>query len=78
MPVTPSDLKGLRRRLDEILSLHTGQPLDKVAADTERDYILGSGEARDYGLVDDVVSPRRGARSPGAQTASSGARNLPV
>ncbi|MGH9122701.1 MAG: ATP-dependent Clp protease proteolytic subunit [Acidimicrobiales bacterium] len=68
----------LRRRLDEILSLHSGQPLEKIASDTERDHILGAVEARDYGLVDDVVSPRRPVLQTAGNGANNGARNLPV
>ena len=47
---------AMRRRLDEILAKHTGQPLEKVSADTERDYFLSSAEAAEYGLVDSVIS----------------------
>jgi ATP-dependent Clp protease protease subunit len=47
---------AMRRRLDEIIALHTGQPLEKVSADTERDYFLDSQEAADYGIVDKVIS----------------------
>jgi ATP-dependent Clp protease, protease subunit len=46
----------VRRRLDEILSQHTGQPLEKVQRDTERDYFMSSEEAREYGLVDRVIA----------------------
>jgi ATP-dependent Clp protease protease subunit len=46
---------NIRRRLDEILALHTGQDLEKVSHDTERDYFLSSEEAKDYGLIDRVI-----------------------
>ncbi len=46
----------LRHKLDEILSLHTGQDLEKVKADTERDNFMSSEEAREYGIVDRVIS----------------------
>jgi len=46
---------AMRQRLDEIIAKHTGQPLEKVRADTERDYFLSSEEARVYGLVDRVI-----------------------
>ena len=54
------EIAFLRRRVDEILAHHTGQPLEKVAKDTDRDYILGAAEAKEYGLVDQVLEPRRG------------------
>jgi ATP-dependent Clp protease protease subunit len=47
---------SMRRRLDEIIAKHTGQPLDKVSADTERDYFLSSEEAAEYGLIDRVIT----------------------
>jgi ATP-dependent Clp protease protease subunit len=50
----------LRHRLEEILAHHTGQPVDRIARDTDRDYIVGAEEAVAYGLVDDVM----GARQP--------------
>ena len=54
------EIAFLRRRVDEILAHHTGQPIGKVAKDTDRDYILGAAEAKEYGLVDQVLEPRRG------------------
>ena len=45
----------LVKMLHEILSRHTGQPLEKVVADCERDYFMGAGEAKEYGLIDEVV-----------------------
>jgi ATP-dependent Clp protease protease subunit len=47
-----------RRRMEEILAEHTGQPIERIRADTDRDFILGAEEARAYGLVDQVVSTR--------------------
>ena len=46
----------LRRRLDEIIAEHTGQDLEKVRQDTERDYFLSSEEAEKYGIIDRVIS----------------------
>ena len=47
-----------RERLNRILSENTGQPLEKVQHDTERDYYLSAQEAKDYGLVDSVIAKR--------------------
>jgi ATP-dependent Clp protease protease subunit len=47
-----------RRRMEEILAEHTGQSMERIQADTDRDFILGAEEARAYGLVDHVVSTR--------------------
>jgi ATP-dependent Clp protease protease subunit len=46
----------MRRRLDEIIGKHTGQPLERVSRDTERDYFMSSEEAKDYGIIDRVIS----------------------
>ena len=52
------DIIRLRQRLNEILQQHTGQPLERILADTERDFILEAGEAQAYGLVDKVIEHR--------------------
>jgi ATP-dependent Clp protease protease subunit len=49
------EIIDVRKRLDEIISKHTGQPLDKVAKDTERDYFMSADEAKEYNLVDRVI-----------------------
>ena len=48
----------LRHKLNEIMSLHTGQPLAKVAADTERDHFMTPEEAEKYGLIDRILVSR--------------------
>jgi ATP-dependent Clp protease protease subunit len=48
-----------RRLVDEILAERTGQPVEKVSSDTDRDFILTAEQARDYGIVDEVL-PGRG------------------
>jgi ATP-dependent Clp protease, protease subunit len=52
------EIIDVRRRLDEIISKHTGQPLDKVAKDTERDYFMSAEEAKEYKIVDRVIEHR--------------------
>ena len=44
-----------RRRLDEILAKHTGQPFERVTSDTDRDFFLTSEQAREYGIIDQVI-----------------------
>ena len=46
----------MRRRLDEIIAKHTGQELEEVRKDTERDYFMSSEEAKEYGIIDRVIS----------------------
>ena len=48
----------LRNKLNEIMSMHTGQTLEKVAADTERDHFMTSEEAEKYGLIDRILVSR--------------------
>lgn len=55
------EILRLRDRLNEILALHTGKPVDVIAKDTDRDFFMSAAEAREYGLVDDVVKSRREA-----------------
>jgi ATP-dependent Clp protease, protease subunit len=49
---------SVKRRLEELFALHTGQPLEKVSADMERDYFLTADEARAYGIIDRVIAQR--------------------
>jgi len=49
----------VRERLNTILSNHTGQPLDKIQTDTDRDNFLGAEESRDYGLIDEILVSRK-------------------
>jgi len=49
---------NLKRRLEEIIASHTGQPMDKVSKDMERDYFMSSEEAKEYGIVDTVIAHR--------------------
>ena len=49
---------GLRKRLDEILAKHTGQPLDRVSEDTERDRFMTAEESLEYGIIDKILEHR--------------------
>ncbi|HUY57657.1 MAG TPA: ATP-dependent Clp protease proteolytic subunit [Candidatus Micrarchaeaceae archaeon] len=66
------------QRMAEILAHHSGRPLEQVERDIDRDYYLTANEALEYGLIDEVLVPRRGlaaARAPlGGQSAPVGAR----
>ncbi len=50
------EIIDVRTRLDKILAVHTGQDLEKVANDTERDYFMSAEEAKEYNLIDRVIS----------------------
>src|SRR5215212_3707711 len=49
------EIIDVRKRLDEIIAKHTGQPVEKVQKDTERDYFMSSEEAKEYSIVDRVI-----------------------
>ncbi|MBI4279645.1 MAG: ATP-dependent Clp endopeptidase proteolytic subunit ClpP [Armatimonadetes bacterium] len=50
---------AMRRILDEILARHTGQPRERLERDTDRNFWMSATEAREYGLIDEVIKPRR-------------------
>jgi ATP-dependent Clp protease protease subunit len=52
------DMLKVRERLNAILARHTGQPIERIAKDTDRDYILEAEDARNYGLVDAIFKSR--------------------
>lgn len=59
-----------KREINEILAKHTGQPIEQVARDTERDRYLSAVQAKEYGIVDEVVGHIPPAEGPRAQTVS--------
>ncbi|WP_036224079.1 ATP-dependent Clp endopeptidase proteolytic subunit ClpP [Mesoaciditoga lauensis] len=54
------EIMRLKKELNTILAQHTGQPLEKIEKDTDRDFFMTSQEALKYGLVDKVISSKRG------------------
>jgi len=56
--IQAKEMGQMRERLDDILAKHTGQPKDKVRKDTERDNFMTGEEAKDYGLIDSVITNR--------------------
>src|SRR5215218_2815648 len=52
------EIINVKRGLEEILAKHTGQPLERVSKDTERDYFMTPDEAREYGVIDHVIAHR--------------------
>ena len=55
--IQAKEILKLRDQINEILAHHTGQPLDKIQKDTDRDYFMSAQEAKDYGLIDEVILP---------------------
>jgi len=56
--IQAKEITRMRETLDEILAHHSGQTVEKVAADTDRDFIMGANEAKEYGIVDEVITNR--------------------
>jgi ATP-dependent Clp protease protease subunit len=52
------EILRMRERLNEILAHHTGQPIKRIQDDTERDYIMGPDQSKEYGIIDDVIRKR--------------------
>jgi len=49
---------AVKRRMEEIVAEHSGQPLEKVSTDMERDYFMTAAEAKQYGIIDNVIAHR--------------------
>ena len=62
------EITRMRELLDEILAFHTGQPVERVKKDTDRDFIMSAADAADYGLVDEVITNRELAAVPSAES----------
>jgi ATP-dependent Clp protease protease subunit len=70
--IQAKEIMRLRSLLEEIISQHTGQSLEKVSKDTDRDFILTAQEAKEYGVIDDILT-RRGLTPEVAGISSNGA-----
>jgi len=57
--IVAKEILLLKRRLNEIMASHTGQPIERINRDMERDNYMSADEAKDYGIVDEVVKSRR-------------------
>jgi ATP-dependent Clp protease, protease subunit len=66
MEIHLREVLATTRRMAEIISYHSGQTLDKVERDIDRDFFMTPEEAKDYGLIDEIIVPARGlsARNP--------------
>ena len=62
--IQAKEIVRMRELLDEILAYHTGQTVERVAKDTDRDFIMSATEAKEYGIVDEVITNRELAALP--------------
>ena len=65
------EILRMRVQLDELLAHHTGQEAEKIHKDTERDFVMSADEAREYGIIDEVISARSLADNTGPITRAS-------
>jgi ATP-dependent Clp protease protease subunit len=63
------EILRIRTLLEEVLSFHTGQTQEKIHRDTDRDFVMSAEEAKDYGIIDEVISVRQLADTSGPITA---------
>jgi ATP-dependent Clp protease protease subunit len=68
--IQAKEILRMRDLLNQILSNHTGQPVERIAKDTDRDFVLEAAEAKEYGIVDEVINSRDLADNSGAIRAS--------
>ena len=68
--IQAKEITRYRKLLEELIAEHTGQPIEKVSKDTDRDYILTADEAVEYGVVDEVITSRK--IKPELATAAAG------
>jgi ATP-dependent Clp protease protease subunit len=69
--IQAKEILRYRKLLDELLARHTGQPLDKIGKDTDRDFIMTSEQAKEYGIIDEVISTRKITKELAAAAAGS-------
>lgn len=56
--ITARQIVRIKDKLNKILARHTGQPLKKIVKDTDRDFYLSAQEAKNYGIIDDIIKPK--------------------
>ncbi len=71
MEIQLEEMRLARKRIEELLSERTGQTIERISADIERDYIVRGEEAVDYGLVDEVITHRSAADAQTGYAAQS-------
>lgn len=57
--ITAKQIMKIKDKINRILAKHTGQPLEKIEKDTDRDFYLSATEAKEYGLIDEVITPKK-------------------
>ncbi len=58
LEIAAREIQRLKTSLEELLATHTGQSIEKISEDTDRDYVMTAEQAKEYGLIDEVISTR--------------------
>jgi ATP-dependent Clp protease protease subunit len=66
LQIASAEIQRMKRSLEEILAGHTGQNVDRISTDTDRDFVMTAQEAKDYGIIDEVIDTRNAVDSSGA------------
>ncbi len=66
LEIVAKEILRMRELMDEIVALHTGQPIERVHKDTDRDFVMSAEEAKEYGIIDDVITARNAVDTSGA------------
>ena len=66
LEIVAKEILRMRDLMDEIVSRHTGQPIERVHKDTDRDFVMSAEEAKEYGIIDDVITARNAVDTSGA------------
>jgi ATP-dependent Clp protease protease subunit len=61
--IQAKEILRIREAINDILARHTGQPKDKIQGDIERDFIMTAGEAKEYGLIDEIIISRNAGKA---------------
>ena len=69
LQIASQEIQRLKRQLEELLALHTGQTVEKISEDTDRDYVMTAEEAKAYGIIDEVIDTRATVDRSGPITA---------
>ncbi|MFN3215339.1 MAG: ATP-dependent Clp protease proteolytic subunit [Acidimicrobiales bacterium] len=69
LEIASREIQRLKTQLEDILASHTGQTSEKIATDTDRDYVMTAAEAKEYGIIDEVLEKRTEVDNSGPITA---------
>ena len=66
LEIAAKEIERIKETMEEVLARHTGQPKDRLAKDMDRDFVMTAQEAKEYGIIDEVIAERNAVDSSGA------------